>query len=70
MQQLSKHLHHAYANVPYYRKVFDERELHPRDIQTFDDLKKLPYLTVLERRCGLLGFPSYGYSENTQIELF
>ncbi len=45
MQQLSKLLHHAYENVPYYRKVFDERGLKPKDIQDFDDLKKLPYLT-------------------------
>jgi len=45
MQQLSKLLHHAYENVPYYRRVFDERGLKPRDIQDFDDLRKLPYLT-------------------------
>jgi len=44
-QQLSKLLHHSYQNVPYYRKIFDERELKPKDIQNFDDLKKLPYLT-------------------------
>ena len=45
MQQLSKLLHHAYENVPYYQRVFDERGLKPKDIQNFDDLKKLPYLT-------------------------
>lgn len=45
MQQLSRLLHHAYENVPYYRRIFDERGLKPRDIQSFDDLKKLPYLT-------------------------
>jgi len=45
MQQLTKLLHHAYKNVPYYRTVFDERGLRPQDIQDFDDLKKLPYLT-------------------------
>ena len=45
MQQISKLLNHAYENVPYYRKVFDERELKPGDIQNFDELKKLPYLT-------------------------
>ena len=45
MQQLEKLLHHAYENVPYYRRVFDERRLKPKDIQDFDDLKKLPYLT-------------------------
>ncbi len=45
MQQLEKLLKHAYDNVPYYRKVFDEKGLKPKDIQDFDDLKKLPYLT-------------------------
>jgi len=45
MQQLSKLFHHAYENVPYYRRVFEERGLKPKDIQDFDDLKKLPYLT-------------------------
>jgi len=45
MQQLSELLYHAYENVPYYRRVFDERGLKPRDIQNFDDLRKLPYLT-------------------------
>ena len=43
--QLSKLLHHAYENVPYYRRVFDERGLKPKDIQDFKDLQKLPYLT-------------------------
>jgi phenylacetate-CoA ligase len=44
MQQLSKLLHHAYEYVPYYRRVFYERGLEPKDIQDFDDLRKLPYL--------------------------
>lgn len=41
MQQLSKLLHHAYENVPYYWWVFDERGLKPKDIQDFDDLRRL-----------------------------
>jgi phenylacetate-CoA ligase len=45
MQQLSKLLHHAYENVPYYRKIFDERGLKPKNIQSFDDFRKLPNLT-------------------------
>lgn len=43
--QLSKLLDHAYENVPYYRRVFDERGLKPKDIQDFKDLQQLPYLT-------------------------
>ncbi len=45
LQRLSQLLQHAYENVPYYRKVFNERGLKPRDIQNKDDLLKLPYLT-------------------------
>lgn len=45
IRQLSKLLHHAYENVPYYREIFDDRGLKPSDIQELEDLKKLPYLT-------------------------
>jgi len=45
IQQLKELLHHAYENVPYYRKALDERGLKPKDIQEFNDLRKLPYLT-------------------------
>ena len=45
LEQLSKLLHHAYENVPYYRRVFDERGLKPEDIQDSRDLQQLPYLT-------------------------
>lgn len=36
---------HAYENVPYYRKIFDERGLKPKDIECKEDLKLLPILT-------------------------
>jgi phenylacetate-coenzyme A ligase PaaK-like adenylate-forming protein len=36
---------HAYDHVPYYRRLFDERKLKPADIQSADDLYKLPILT-------------------------
>ena len=45
LQQLSKLLIHAYENVPYYQRVFNERGLKPKDIQDFSDLQKLPFLT-------------------------
>lgn len=64
MQQLSKLLHHAYENVPYYRKVFDERGLKPKDIQNFNDLKKLPYLTkeIIRENLGDLIAQNYSKS--------
>jgi len=45
MMKLSKLLNHSYSNVPYYRRVFEQRGLKPGDIQNIADLKKLPYLT-------------------------
>ncbi|MDQ1318324.1 MAG: hypothetical protein QG588_1984, partial [Candidatus Poribacteria bacterium] len=45
IRKLEAIIKHAYENVPYYRRVFNERGLKPRDIQNFDDLKKLPILT-------------------------
>ncbi|MBU3142594.1 phenylacetate--CoA ligase family protein [Clostridium sp. CF012] len=45
MEQINKLLEHAYTNVPYYTRVFDERGIKPKDIQNFNDLKQLPYLT-------------------------
>ena len=45
LRQLERLLKHAYENVPYYRRVFDERGLKPKHIQDFNDLKRLPFLT-------------------------
>jgi len=36
---------HAYTQVPYYQQVMRERDLRPRDLETVEDLKKLPLLT-------------------------
>lgn len=64
MQQLSKLLHHAYENVPYYRRIFDERGLKPKDIQDFDDFKKLPYLTKEIIRENLSDLVARNYPES------
>jgi len=45
LEQLGRLVEHAYANVPYYQKVFNERALKPQDIQGLSDLAKLPILT-------------------------
>jgi len=64
MQQLRRLLHHAYENVPYYRRVFDERGLKPRDVQDFDDLRKLPYLTKAIIRGNLLDLIALNYPKS------
>jgi len=53
MQQVRKLLKHTYENVPYYQKLFGERGLTPEDIQNFEDLKKLPFITKEEMRDNL-----------------
>lgn len=44
-RKLRKLIKHAYKNVPYYNRVFHERDLHPNDIKSTHDLVKLPILT-------------------------
>jgi phenylacetate-CoA ligase len=43
--KLRKLIHHAYGHVPYYRELFDEQGLKPPDIDSIEDLEKLPFLT-------------------------
>ena len=41
---------HAYVNVPYYRNLFQELGLTPRDFSSLEDIKKIPILTKDEIR--------------------
>ena len=43
-QKLRKLIHHCYKNVPYYKDLFNELKLKPQDINTKEDLEKLPFL--------------------------
>lgn len=43
--KLCKIIDHAYRTVPFYRNIFEERGLTPKDISSFDDMHKLPLLT-------------------------
>ncbi|MDD6011458.1 MAG: phenylacetate--CoA ligase, partial [Oscillospiraceae bacterium] len=57
--KIRKQVKHVYENVEYYRKLMDEKGVKPADIQTIDDIKKLPFLTKADLRdaypYGLLG---------------
>jgi len=53
LEQLSRLLEHAYENVPFYRKIFDDHGLKPRDIQDLKDLKQLPIITKDDVRNNL-----------------
>ena len=45
MDRLRDLLADAYANVPYYTRVFDELGMKPGDVRTLEDLRRLPTLT-------------------------
>ncbi|UVE52367.1 phenylacetate--CoA ligase (plasmid) [Haloferax larsenii] len=44
-ERLQKTVQNAYENVEFYREVFDEHGLTPDDIQSVEDLSKLPFTT-------------------------
>ncbi len=41
---------YAYEKIPYYRKVFQEYGVNPKDIQTFEDIENYPVLTKKDVR--------------------
>jgi phenylacetate-CoA ligase len=51
-EKLRTVVQHAYANVPYYRRVFDSLHLRTSDIRTVDDLPKIPLLSKEELRAN------------------
>jgi len=44
-ERLQRLVSHAYAHVPHYRHVMDERGVRPQDVASVSDLRKLPVLT-------------------------
>lgn len=42
----------VYANVPHYRRAFEEREITPADIRTLDDIRLLPFTEKQDLRNG------------------
>ncbi|MCK9277414.1 MAG: phenylacetate--CoA ligase family protein [Methanoculleus sp.] len=60
---LSCLLDHAYENVPYYHRVFEERGLVPGDIQTPGDLALLPFLTKEIVQANLADLKARNYPE-------
>jgi phenylacetate-CoA ligase len=43
LQKLKEQVHYCYANSVFYHKKFDSVNLKPQDIQSLDDLKKIPF---------------------------
>jgi len=42
--KLKRLVRHAYENVPFYRQRFQQDRLHPEDIQSLEDIHKLPII--------------------------
>ncbi len=61
-ERLVKQVRHVWDNVPYYRKKMEEKGVTPEDIQSIDDLHKLPFLSKADLRdaypYGLKGVPT------------
>ena len=60
-EKLVKQVKRVWDNVPYYRHLMEEKGVTPDDIQSIDDLHKLPFLSKADLRdaypYGLLGAP-------------
>ena len=49
-EKIVKQIKHVYDNVKYYRDLMDEKGVKPEDIQSIDDLHKLPFITKADLR--------------------
>ena len=50
LRRLKATIDRVYANVPFYRKKFDENHITPNDIQSLEDLKRIPFTTKEDLR--------------------
>jgi phenylacetate-CoA ligase len=61
LTRLRATLENVYANVPHYRRVFDEKGVHPSDLKTLADLAKFPFTGKADLRAnypfGLFAVP-------------
>ena len=45
-ERLRETVEHAYENVPFYRERFDEAGVAPGEVDSIDDVERLPMTTV------------------------
>jgi phenylacetate-CoA ligase len=50
LERLKWSLQHAYDNVPFHKKAFDDKGVHPDDLKTLADLSKFPFMTKIALR--------------------
>ncbi|MCW4029029.1 MAG: phenylacetate--CoA ligase [Candidatus Bathyarchaeota archaeon] len=62
LKKLKEQVHHCYEHSSFYHKKFDEAGLKPGNIQTLDDLKKIPFTVKSDLRdnypFGMVTVPS------------
>jgi phenylacetate-CoA ligase len=45
LQRLQASLQHAYDHVPFHKKAFDDKGVHPADLKTLADLSRFPFMS-------------------------
>ena len=50
LQRLQAVVKRAYENIPYYNKRFSDLKIEPEDIETLDDIEKLPFTSKTDLR--------------------
>jgi len=68
-ERLKRLIQHAYNNVPYYRRLFDERGLTPNDMQSAKGLVRLPVLTKSEVRNCFKDLTACNIPEKQRVSL-
>ena len=53
LKKLKETVKYEYDNVPYYREKMDKAGVKPEDIQTLEDIRKLPFITKEDRAAEL-----------------
>jgi phenylacetate-CoA ligase len=66
-RKLEALIRHAYDNVPFYRRAFDERGLKPADVRCPADLKKLPVVDKATLRKNPADFVARNFSHLNRI---
>ena len=52
LARLRETLAHVYANVPHYKRAFDDKGVHPSDLKTLADLAKFPFTGKADLRAN------------------
>ena len=58
LKKLKETVRYEYDNVPYYREKMDKAGVKPEDIQTLEDIRKLPFIT--KEDIAVIAMPSFG----------